>query len=106
MREPGLDRHEWETEWEQLQEPLEDSPLQTLPELGDLVEQMLKAGGYPVDGVADDGRSNSDLGISFRSAREVTLRVERGDDVDLGDVADAIHAYREIYEQLIDQPRN
>ena len=33
MSEPGLDRHEWETEWEQLEPDLEDSPSEALNEL-------------------------------------------------------------------------
>jgi len=106
MREPGLDRHEWETAWEELQEQLEDAPAETLPELGDLIGHMLAARGFAIDDeVADDG-IEPDILVSFRSAREISLRVDRGDDVDPSDVGEAIHSYREIYEQLIDQPQN
>lgn len=106
MSDPGLDRHEWETAWEGLQEQLHDAPAEALPELGDLVEGMLVTRGFPVDDpVADDG-IEPDVLVSFRSAREITLMVERGDDVDPADLGEAIHAYREIYEQLIDRPDN
>ena len=106
MRDPGLDRHEWETAWAGLQEQLEDSPAETLPDLGDLIEEMLETRGFPIhDEVADDG-VDSDILVSFRSAREVSLRVERGDDVDPSDIGEAIHAYRDIYDQLIDRPDN
>ena len=37
MLEAGLDRHEWESEWAPLEEQLEDSPADLLPELDDLV---------------------------------------------------------------------
>lgn len=105
MREPGLDRHEWETAWESLEETLHESPIEALPELGDLVEEMLESRGFAVSG--NDGAStDSDLVIAYRAAQEVTTRVERGDDVDPGDVGDAINSYREIYEQLIDRPEN
>ncbi len=106
MRDPGLDRHEWETAWEGLQEQLHEAPAEALPELADLVEQMLVARGFALDDpVADDG-IEPDVLVSYRSAREVTLIVERGDDFDPSDLGEAIHAYREIYEQLIDRPDN
>ncbi len=105
MRDPGLDRHEWQTAWESLEDTLHESPVEALPDVGDLIEDMLASRGYPVD-AADGTPTDSDLVVSYRSAREVTLRVERGDDVDPGDVGDAIHSYREIYEQLIDRPDN
>lgn len=106
VRDPGLDRHEWETAWEGLQEQLHDAPAEALPELGDLIAEMLEARGYAVeDPVADDG-IEPDVLVSFRSAREIAVMVERGDDVDPSDLGEAIHAYREIYEQLIDRPDN
>jgi hypothetical protein len=106
VRDPGLDRHEWETAWEGLQEQLHDAPAEALPELAGLVEEMLVARGYAVDDpVADDG-IEPDVLVSYRSARELTLMVERGDDVDPSDLGEAIHAYRDIYEQLIDRPDN
>jgi hypothetical protein len=106
VRDPGLDRHEWETAWEGLQEQLHDAPAEALPELGDLIEEMLVSRGFAVDDpVADDG-IEPDVLVSFRSAREITQSVERGDDVDPSDLGEAIHAYREIYEQLIDRPGN
>ncbi len=100
MRDPGLDRHDWETEWEALAEDLEDSPAETLPELGDLIERMLVERNFPInDEVADDG-IEPDILVEFRSAREVARRVERGDDVDPGDIGDAIENFRDIYRQL------
>jgi hypothetical protein len=41
--------------------------------------------------------------ISFYAAREITRQVERGEDVDPGDVAQAVNFYRELYEHLIDR---
>jgi hypothetical protein len=106
VRDPGLDRHEWETEWQALEPELEDAPAETLPELGDLVERMLVARGFPIhDEVADDG-IEPDLLVEFRSAREITRRIERGDDVDPGDIGEAIRNLRDVYEQLIDRPDN
>jgi hypothetical protein len=49
VRDPGLDRHEWETEWRALEPVVADSPAESLPELDDLVGRMLEADGYPLD---------------------------------------------------------
>ena len=106
MRDPGLDRHNWETEWEQLAEELETAPAETLPELADLIERMLRERNFPLDdAVADDG-IEPDVLVNYRAGREVALRVERGEDVDPSDIGQAIHNVRDIYEQLIDRPDN
>ncbi len=103
MRDPGLDRHEWETQWQALAADLEDSPGETLPELGGLVERMLIERGLPIhDEVADDG-IEPDLLAQYRSARDITRRVDHGEDVDPAEIGQAIRNYREIYEQLIDR---
>ena len=105
MREPGLDRHDWETEWQSLETELEDSPAETLPEVGDLIERMLVEAGIPIDDeVADDG-IEPDVLIELRSARETKERLERGEDVDPGDLGEAIQNYRDIYRFLVGRAR-
>jgi hypothetical protein len=105
MRDPGLDRHEWETAWQALEAELEDSPGETLPEVGDLIERMMVDRKIPIhDEVADDG-IDPELLADFRSARDVAQRVERGEDVDPAEIGQAIRNYREIYAQLIERPQ-
>jgi hypothetical protein len=103
MSEPGLDRHEWETEWEQLEPDLEDSPSEALHELDDLIARMLTEAGYPLDtqDPVDDEGIDPEVMTSFVAAREITRQVDRRDDVDPGDVAQAVNYYRELYEHLI-----
>ncbi len=102
MRDPGLDRHEWETEWQQLEDDLETAPAETLPEVAHLVERMLRERGFPLDdAVADDGME-PELIASYRSGREIATRVERGEDVDPAEIGQAIHNLREIYARLIE----
>jgi hypothetical protein len=105
MSEPGLDRHEWETEWEQLEPDVEDSPAEALHDLDDLIARMLTEAGYPLDTAdpVDDEGVDPEVLISFYAAREITRQVERGGDVDPGDVAQAVNFYRELYEHLIDR---
>ena len=42
MVEPGLDRHEWETEWQGLEPLIIDSPGEALPEVDSLIERMMR----------------------------------------------------------------
>jgi len=48
MEEPGLDRHEWETQWSDLEERLRDDPGDALLELDELIGRMLESHGIPL----------------------------------------------------------
>jgi hypothetical protein len=99
--EPGLDRHEWETEFQALEESLRDAPAEALPELQGLVERMLEERGFPIDDpVADDG-IDPELRAEFTAARDISRRVDAGEDVGPGDVASAINGLVALYEHLI-----
>src|SRR5581483_5826213 len=102
MREPGLDRHEWETEMRALEDQLAENPAESLPELDELVGRMLEEAGYhlgdPVGAEGDDREVVSE----FLAAREVTRAGERGsDEVSPGDVAAAINGYRAVFDYLV-----
>jgi hypothetical protein len=103
MSEPGLDRDEWEAEWAQLEPLVVDAPAEALPELDDLVRRMLAEVGYPIDTEdrVDDLGVDPEVRGSYRAAREVMRRVDEGEDVDPGDVGQAIGLYREIYQHLL-----
>jgi hypothetical protein len=103
MYEPGLDRHEWETEWAELEPLVVDSPAEALPELDGLVGRMMAEAGYAThtpDPVDDEGL-DSELKASFQAAHEIAAQVDRGETVDPGDIGQAITLYREIYEHLV-----
>jgi hypothetical protein len=100
--EPGIDRAQWESEWQALEPQLEDSPAEALPELDDLVERMLAVRGHDLsDPVANEGEE-PEIVTDFLAAREVTRRWERGDEVPPGDVAAAVNSYRDLYTSLLD----
>jgi hypothetical protein len=102
-REPGLDRHEWESELQALEDELRDSPAEALPELGDLVQRMLVERGYDTDDpVAREGE-NREVVAEYLAARETSDRVERGDDVGPGDVAAAVNGFRAVYDYLVEE---
>jgi hypothetical protein len=102
MIEPGLDRHEWESEWQSLEEQLADAPAEALTDVDRLVERMLTERGYALsDPVAREG-DDREIVAEFQAAREVTRLVEAGSsDVSPGDVAAAVNGYRAIFEYLI-----
>ncbi len=79
MNEPGLDLHEWETRWAELEEALQEDPAGALLDACDLIEETLG-----LDYVSDE------LELSYRAAREVADAIERGDDVDPGDIGAAV----------------
>ena len=99
--EPGLDRHDWESELETLEPGLRDAPAEALPDLGDLVERLLAERGYEVgDPVAEEG-ADPDVVGEYRSARETADRCERGEAVDPGDVAAAVNGLRAVFDHLV-----
>lgn len=100
MREPGLERHDWESEWASLEPELQDSPREALPALGDLVERMVRERGIPAgEPVADE--DTEEIFVTLREARETADRVDRAEDVDPGDVAAAVNLYREVYDHML-----
>jgi hypothetical protein len=99
--EPGLDRHEWETELQALEPELEDAPAEALPELQNLVERMLAARGFaPDDPVVSDGDEPEVL-VEFRAAAETVRALERTDEVDPGDIAAAVNGLRAVFDHLV-----
>lgn len=101
--EPGLDRHEWESEWESIMADAEDAPEEALPLLDDLVLRMLSERGFaPLDPVAHDA-DDPEVFADFRAAHEITRRVEQGLDVEPDDIATAIEDYREVFEFLVEE---
>ncbi len=99
--DPGLDRHEWESELASLDDGLRDSPAEALPELADLVGRMLHERGYDLDDpVAREGEER-EVVVQFQASRAVADRVDRDEDVDPGDIADAINGLRELFDSVI-----
>ena len=92
--EPGLDRHEWETEFAQIEEDLHESPLDALPELTGLVERMMLERGYEL---LQESRDESGFVAEFLAAKAIAAQ---RDEAGPGDVADAVEKLLAIYEFL------
>jgi hypothetical protein len=106
MVEPGVDRHEWETEWEGLEPLIVDAPAEALPEVDRLIERMLIEQGYPTteDGAAD----SADPGIvaEFLEAHRITTVVDAGEQLEAENIGAAITGYRNLYEFLLGEQRS
>jgi hypothetical protein len=101
-RDPGLDEHGWRSRFESIEEDLRDEPVEGLPELRRLVEEMVEERGYdPADPVAAEG-DDPEVLATYASARELSLRCEAGG-VDPSDVGEAIHGFTAVYEHLLSQ---
>jgi hypothetical protein len=102
--EPGLDLHEWETRWQELQELAEESPVEAMPEVVRLAEEMLVERGYDlVNPVAVEGE-DPDVVRDFLAARELVAACQAGT-ASPGDVAAALENLTEIHDYLVaDRP--
>jgi hypothetical protein len=89
--EPGLDLHEWETRWSELEEALADDPAGAIVDACDEIEELLRLG------AAGD---SPELEAAFASARDVAQRIERGEDVDPGDLGAAVENLRAVRDAL------
>lgn len=105
MQEPGLDRHEYETQWQGLEPLLLDSPAEALPEAADLVGRMLAEQGLDPDGEAEH-EDAGELLLEYRQARDTARAVEVGEVVDPGDVGAAVRGLRNVYEQVLESHRS
>jgi hypothetical protein len=98
--EPGLDLHEWETRWQELQDAAADAPDEALPEIVRFVEQMLVERGYELNDVVAAEGDDPDIVRDFRAARELARAVEDGT-AEPEDVQVALEDLAEIHDYLV-----
>jgi hypothetical protein len=104
MYEPGLDRHEWESEWQTLEDDLRTDPAQALPELDRLVARMLEESGYQLTDPAVGEGEEREIAAEYLAAHEIVQTAERDPaDVSPGDVAAAVNGYRSIYDYVLEE---
>jgi hypothetical protein len=102
MDDPGVDRHEWESEWQALEEDLRADPAGALPELDRLVARMLDETGYDLtDPVATEGEER-EVVAEYLAAHEIAEAVEKGsDELSPGDVAAAVDGLRAVFDHIV-----
>ena len=102
MSEPGLDLHEWESQWAQLQEDAADSPDEALPELVRLIEEMLTDRGFDLENpvvVEDESR---DIVSDFLAARDISRAAEQTK-LEQEDIQTALDDLAEIHDFLVEE---
>jgi hypothetical protein len=102
MQEPGIDEHEWISEWEDIDPLLSESPTEALSEADDLVGRMMEARGFAREEREGEELAEPETTRSFVEAHRVREQIDSGDSYDPGDVALAVAAYRELYAFLLD----
>ena len=102
MYDPGVDRHEWESEWQALDDDLRADPAGALPELDRLVARMLDESGYDLtDPVAGEGEER-EVVAEYLAAHEIVEAAERGtDELSPGDVAAAVNGLRAVFDHIV-----
>ncbi|HEU5477670.1 MAG TPA: hypothetical protein VFU64_07600 [Gaiellaceae bacterium] len=102
MYDPGVDRHEWESEWEALEDDVRADLAHALPELDGLVARMLEESGYDLtDPIVREGEER-EVVAEYLAAHEIVEAAERDSgDLSPGDTAAAINGYRAVYEHLV-----
>ena len=102
MYDPGLNLHEWESEWQALEDDLRADPAHALPELDRLVTRMLEECGFELtDPVVAEG-DEREIVAEYLAAHEIAQAVEReADDVSPGDLAASVNGYRAVFDHLV-----
>jgi hypothetical protein len=100
----GFDRESLSAEWESAWEDAHTDPREALPGLEDILRRLLPAHGY-VLGESDPAVAGEEVEViaTYSAVRQVADAVREGEDVDLGDIGQAIEDARELYESLIDR---
>jgi hypothetical protein len=101
MHDPVLDRHEWESERQALEQDLRADPANALPQLDRLVSRMLEESGYELTGLVVGEGEEREVMSAYISAHDIAVAVEVDPEgLSPGDVASAIDGYRAVFDHL------
>jgi hypothetical protein len=85
-----------------LEEDLQTSPAEALPELDGLVRRMLEEAGYDLDDPVARSGEEREVVSDYLAAHEIVELRERGnDEISPGDVALAINNLRELFDFVV-----
>jgi len=104
LRDPGIDRHDYASEWESVWDEVATDPRESLPELEDILRRLLVRHGYILDD--DDPAAQGgevEMLVPYAAIRDTAAAIREGDDVDGADLAQAIADAREIFEALVER---
>jgi hypothetical protein len=102
MLEPGIDRHQWESEWGVIDPLLRESATEALAEADDLVARMMEARGFPLEEREGEDATEPETVREYVEAHRIMQQVDSGESYDPGDIALAVEAYRNLYAYLLE----
>ena len=101
MVEPGLDRHEWESQWASLEEDFDADPANSLRQVHELMTRMLIERGVLDDELVTVEGVDRELVAPWEAARDLVRRLDAGLDVEEQDAREALESYRELFNTLL-----
>ena len=102
--EPGLDMHEWVSEWASLADDLTDSPETALPQVHELITRMLRERQVLDESLVAIAGSDPDSVRTWQAGRDLVNRLEDPNlEVDRQDVLDQIEEYRGLFEAVLEE---
>ena len=100
--EPGLDVHQWESEWASLEDDIADSPETALPLVHELVTRMLKERRILDENLVVAEGADPDWFRTWEAGMELVAVLDDLDtDVDRQDIVDQIEEYRALFDALV-----
>lgn len=100
--EPGLDIHEWESEWASLEDDLADSPETALPVVHELITRMLRERGILDENLVVAEGADPDWHRTWEAGRDLVAVIDDpGVEVDPQDILDQLDEDRDLFEALI-----
>ena len=102
MSEPGLDIHEWESEWASLEDDIGDSPETALPYAHELLTRMLKERRILDENFVVTEGTDPEWVKTWQAGDElVRMLDDPGADVACEDIVEQIENHRELFETLL-----
>ena len=100
--EPGLDVHQWESEWASLEDDIADSPETALPLVHELVTRMLKERRILDENLVVAEGADPDWFRTWEAGKELVALLDDLDaEVERQDIVDQIEEYRALFEALV-----
>jgi hypothetical protein len=103
MQEPGLDRHEWESEWASLEEDFDADPFNSLRYVHALITRMLKERRILDENLVVKEGVDPDLIRPWEAGSELVRRLDAELDVEEADVREALENYRDLFQTLVSE---
>jgi hypothetical protein len=102
--EPGLDIHEWQSQWASLEDDIADSPETALPVIHELITRMLQERRILDDNLVVLEGVEPDWIRTWEAGRELVEHVDDpGAEIERQDIVDQLDEYRDLFDALIQQ---